>query len=116
MDAMVWLLVAVVVLILGATAVVASGRWGQMPALDDERLVDDLPAGELGADDLREVRFAVVPRGYSMAEVDRLLARVAEQLDQVPVEPATPALVEVEEEPPSRPRRAGMGNVALDAE
>lgn len=116
MDAMVWFLVAVVVLILGATAVVASGRWGQMPALDDERLVDDLPTGPLGAEDLREVRFAVVPRGYSMAEVDRLLARVADQLDEQPVQRPVTAVADVEEELVSRPRRVGMGNDAPDAE
>jgi DivIVA domain-containing protein len=42
----------------------------------------DLPAGRLGADDVRRVRFGVTLRGYRMSEVDALLERLAAQLDE----------------------------------
>ena len=46
-----------------------------------DRVAPDLPPGELTADELRDVQFAVVPRGYSMAQVDALLERLAEERD-----------------------------------
>lgn len=42
----------------------------------------DLPVGELGAEDVRRVRFGVTLRGYRMSEVDALLDRVAAQLEE----------------------------------
>ena len=35
--------------------------------------------GELGADDLRRVRFSLAFRGYRMSEVDALLDRLARE-------------------------------------
>lgn len=78
---MIWLLSSVVILVLGASAVIASGRWGEMPEVVDDRPVPALPAGELGPDDLRQARFAVVTRGYSPVQVDALIARLAAQLE-----------------------------------
>ncbi len=37
--------------------------------------------GELGADDLRRVRFSLAFRGYRMSEVDALLYRLAGELE-----------------------------------
>ena len=76
------LLAAVVVLVLAATAIVASGRWGSMPALVDDRPFR-LPSGQepVGAEALRDIQFSVVPRGYSPEQVDGLLERLARQLE-----------------------------------
>jgi DivIVA domain-containing protein len=76
----IWFFAVIVVLALGAVAVVAAGRGAPMePAYDDapDSLV---PAeGPLTADDLRRVRFPIALRGYRMAEVDALLDRLAEE-------------------------------------
>jgi len=76
----IWFFAILVVLALGAVAVVAAGRGTPMaPAYDDapDSLV---PAeGPLTADDLRRVRFPIALRGYRMAEVDALLDRLAEE-------------------------------------
>ncbi|MGO4956535.1 DivIVA domain-containing protein [Luteococcus sp. Sow4_B9] len=84
---MTWFLALVVVAILGAAFVVGSGRWGSMPELPDEQHSRLPGPGPISADDLREVRFDVVPRGYSMRDVDLLLARLIEQLDEAPAAP-----------------------------
>ncbi|MBO0847011.1 MAG: DivIVA domain-containing protein [Nocardioides sp.] len=78
-----WFFAILVVLALGAVAVVAAGRGTPMePAYDDapDSLV---PAeGPLTAEDLRRVRFPLAFRGYRMAEVDALLARLAEEREE----------------------------------
>jgi DivIVA domain-containing protein len=77
----VWFLGVLVVLVIGATVVVAAGRGGEMRPVYDDRpdlLVPDAP---LTGDVLRSVRFSVAVRGYRMDEVDALLARLADQLD-----------------------------------
>ena len=84
-----WILAGFIIVVMAAAAVVASGRWGAMPPLVDDRPPGRIPAGPLSGDDLRDARFAVVPRGYAMAQVDELLARVAAQLDAAPTESAS---------------------------
>ncbi len=76
-----WVLWMFAVAILGLAAVAASGRLGSMPGTTTDTPRPHLPEGPISADTLRSVRFAVVPRGYSMAQVDQLLDRVARQLD-----------------------------------
>jgi DivIVA domain-containing protein len=79
---MMWLFAILVVLALGAVAVVAAGRGRPMdPAYDDAP--DSLVPvdGPVTADDLRRIRFPLAVRGYRMAEVDALLERLAEELD-----------------------------------
>lgn len=71
----------IAVAVLGLAAVAASGRLGDMPATVTDTPVPHVPQGRLTADDLRQARFAVVPRGYSMVQVDELLDRLARQLD-----------------------------------
>lgn len=76
-----WGLAGFAVVVLAAAAIVGSGRWGAMPPAIDDRHPGMVPDGVLDADDLRDVRFSVVPRGYSMQQVDALLARLADQLE-----------------------------------
>lgn len=80
---MTWVFAALVVAALGGVAAVAAGRFGAMPEAYDDR--PDLavpPTGPLASDDLRRVRFSLALRGYRMSEVDALLERLADQLDQ----------------------------------
>ena len=75
---MVWLFAILVVLALGAIAVVASGRGAPMERAYDDRPDAVVPAeGPLSGADLRRVRFSLAFRGYRMSEVDALLDRLA---------------------------------------
>jgi DivIVA domain-containing protein len=79
----IWLFAILIVLALGAIAVVASGRGTPMaPSYDDapDSLVPR--EGPITADDLRRIRFPIALRGYRMAEVDALLDRLAEEREQ----------------------------------
>ncbi|MDP3893531.1 DivIVA domain-containing protein [Nocardioides sp.] len=75
---MMWFFAILIVLALGAVAVVAAGHGRPMVPAQHDRpdvvLPDDRP---LGAEDLRRVRFPVALRGYRMADVDALLDRLA---------------------------------------
>lgn len=75
---MVWFFAILVVLALGAIAVVASGRGEPMERAYDDRPDAVVPAdGPLSGADLRRVRFSLAVRGYRMSEVDALLDRLA---------------------------------------
>lgn len=69
-----------------------------------------LPLGPLTGDDVRRVRFPIVLRGYRPADVDALLARLADQLgadsaaSPEPIAPVATAGV--------APAAAGPGTVA----
>ncbi|MDX6293319.1 MAG: hypothetical protein QOH50_2394 [Kribbellaceae bacterium] len=76
-----WFFALIVVLLIGAVAVVASGRWGAMSETYDDRPDVLVPARHaLTADDIESSRFAVGVRGYRMDEVDTLLERVAREV------------------------------------
>jgi|GEM_PF-801505 DivIVA domain len=77
-----WLVWMVAVAILGLAAVAASGRLGEFPATVTDTPQPHVPGGSLTGADLRALRFAVVPRGYSMQQVDELLDRISHQLEQ----------------------------------
>lgn len=77
-----WFLWILAVAVLGLAAVASSGRLGELPPTVNDTPTPHLPPGDLTADDVRRARFAVVVRGYSMAQVDELLERVARQLDE----------------------------------
>ena len=87
---MMWLFAILIVLALGAIAVVAAGRGTPMsPAYDDapDALV---PRDEpVSAEDLRRIRFPLAFRGYRMAEVDALLERLAEEREIADAERAS---------------------------
>lgn len=77
-----WLLAIGVVVLVGAVAVVATGRGEAMREVTRERRAARVPAsGPLTGGDLRRVRFSTALRGYRADEVDELLARLADQLD-----------------------------------
>ncbi|WP_328991666.1 DivIVA domain-containing protein [Kribbella sp. NBC_01245] len=76
-----WFFALVIVVLIGAVAVVASGRWGGMAEVYDDRPDVLVPARRaLTADDIESSRFAVGVRGYRMDEVDTLLERVAREV------------------------------------
>lgn len=83
MTGMEWLLWMLAVAILGLAAVASTGRLGELPSTVTNTPVPHLPVGVLTGTDLEQVRFAVVTRGYSMPQVDELLARLSLQLDGV---------------------------------
>lgn len=82
MSAVQWFLWALVPAVLAVAAVAGSGRLGGLPP----DAVRDVPTptydpGPLTGDDVRGVLLAIEPRGYSTAQVDDLLDRLARQLD-----------------------------------
>jgi DivIVA domain-containing protein len=95
---MMWFFAILVVLVMGAIAVVASGRGEPMAEAYDDRPDVVVPADRaLTGEDLRRVRFPLALRGYRMSEVDALLDRLARELEEhrhdhpagdPPVEPA----------------------------
>jgi DivIVA domain-containing protein len=96
---MTWVFAILLVLLLGAIAVVAAGRGTPMSEAYDDRPDAVVPTdGPLTADDLRRVRFSLAFRGYRMSEVDALLDRLATERDE-----DTPA-----------PRPEGRGGAASD--
>ena len=78
---MTWFFAILIVLALGAIAMVASGWGAPLATTYDDRAEVLVPDDDLAADDLRNVRFTTVLRGYRMSEVDALLVRLAEQLE-----------------------------------
>lgn len=78
---MMWFFAILLVLVMGAIAMVAAGRGTPLAPAYDDRPDVSVPAGTLVGDDLRRVRFSLAFRGYRMSEVDALLDRVAAQLE-----------------------------------
>lgn len=78
---MTWFFAVLIVLVMGAIAVVAAGRGGTMAEVYDDRPDARVQAeGPLTSEDLRRVRFTTAFRGYRMSEVDALLERLAGEL------------------------------------
>jgi DivIVA domain-containing protein len=76
-----WFIAVVAIAALGVAAMAAAGGVGEM----GQEPVDDvyrqqLPDRALSGQDIRSARFAVGFRGYSMAQVDDLLERLAEEV------------------------------------
>lgn len=76
----VMMLVAAVVFLLVS---VVFGRGEELPALPPGASPTRLPASGVTGDDLRSVRFQLVLRGYKMTEVDWVLRRVGDELDDL---------------------------------
>ena len=87
-----WFFAILIVLALGAVALVAAGRGAPLSEVYDDRPDASVPAhGPLGADDLRRVRFSLAFRGYRQSEVDALLDRLASEREQVDAPDEQPA-------------------------
>lgn len=88
---MTWFFAVLIVLVMGAVAVVASGRGASLgPSYDDRadvRLPVDRP---LTGNDLRGLRFNTAVRGYRASEVDALIDLLAAQLDEEREDPHDP--------------------------
>jgi DivIVA domain-containing protein len=76
----VMVLVAAVVFLLAS---VVFGRGEEMPGLPPGASPTRLPESGVTAEDLREVRFQQVVRGYKMSEVDWVLQRVGAELEEL---------------------------------
>jgi DivIVA domain-containing protein len=76
----VMVLVAAVVFLLAS---VVFGRGEEMPGLPPGASPTRLPESGVTAEDLREVRFQQVVRGYKMSEVDWVLQQVGTELDEL---------------------------------
>ncbi|MEI8083879.1 MAG: DivIVA domain-containing protein [Actinomycetes bacterium] len=75
------LLMAVLLTGICFTALVAVGRFGQMPEATRDRVPLILPTTPLDSAQLARTRFSVVARGYRMSEVDEVLDLVGRELD-----------------------------------
>ncbi|WP_445258267.1 DivIVA domain-containing protein [Nocardioides aurantiacus] len=79
---MTWVLTVLLVLLVGAVAVLVAERGGaSLPPAYDDRPDVVLPDGPLTGDDLRGLRLNTAVRGYRADEVDALLERLAAELD-----------------------------------
>jgi DivIVA domain-containing protein len=76
----VMVLVAAVVFLLVS---VVFGRGEELAALPPGASPTRLPESNVTGDDLRKVRFQLVVRGYKMSEVDWVLQRVGDELDEL---------------------------------
>lgn len=84
--------------ILGLAALVAVDRFGAMQAEPvRDTYQPPVPAGEMAADDLVDVRFGLAPMGYDMGQVDELMARMARELDERDAQRGVGVLTPVEE-------------------
>ena len=80
---MTWFFAVLIVLLIGAVAVVASGRGSTLGTAYDDRADVRLPAeGPVTGDDVRDLQLNTAVRGYRASEVDALLERLAAQLDE----------------------------------
>ncbi len=76
----VMVLVAAVVFLLAS---ILFGRGEELPALPQGASPTRLPESGVTAEDLRTVRFQQVVRGYKMSEVDWVLERVGDELEEL---------------------------------
>jgi len=82
-TALIYLLVVVAVAaaVFGLAAAVF-GRGEELAPLAPGATPTRLPVGDVEGDDVRALRFPQALRGYRMAEVDWVLARLADELDR----------------------------------
>jgi DivIVA domain-containing protein len=97
----VMVLVAAVVFLLAS---ILFGRGEELPALPQGASPTRLPESGVTAEDLRTVRFQQVVRGYKMSEVDWVLERVGDELEELRGRIAElEAELEAEKEPEGAP-------------
>jgi DivIVA domain-containing protein len=77
----IWLFALVAIVVIGGLVVLAVVRGAQVRPVYDDRREVRLPADRpLRSEDLSGVRFTTAARGYRMAEVDALLARLRAEM------------------------------------
>ena len=79
----VMILVAAVVFLLAS---VVFGRGEELPALPPGASPTRLPSSGVTAEDVRNIRFQLVVRGYKMSEVDWVLRRLGGELEDLRAE------------------------------
>ena len=79
----VMILVAAVVFLLAS---VVFGRGEELPALPPGASPTRLPSSGVTAEDIRNVRFQLVVRGYKMSEVDWVLRRIGGEMEDLRAE------------------------------
>ena len=80
-GAVIWLWVLVLVVVIGAIAVLAARREQPMSEASEDRPDRAVPTGRaLTSDDLEAVRFTTALRGYRMDEVDALIDQLRADL------------------------------------
>ena len=85
---MTWVFAVLIVLVMGAVAVVAAGHGAPLGPTYDDRPDVRLPADRpVTGKDLRELRFNTALRGYRASEVDALIEHLAAQLEGQPPGP-----------------------------
>ena len=83
-EALIYLVVMVLVaavIFLLASAVF--GRGEELAPLPPGASPTRLPAGDVTGDDVRQLRFQQVMRGYKMSEVDWVLERLSSEVDRL---------------------------------
>ncbi len=78
----IWLWALLTVAIIGAVAVVASGRWGSMQDVHEDRPDVVVPATWISSRHIKDVRFSPSIRGYRQDEVDSFLDLLATEIDR----------------------------------
>ena len=79
---MTWFFAVLIVLLMGAVAVVAAGHGAPLGEADDDRATVGLPTDRhVTAADLRGLRFNTAVRGYRASEVDAFIEQLAAQLE-----------------------------------
>jgi DivIVA domain-containing protein len=97
---MMWVFAIMIVLAMGAVAMLAAGRGEPMAPAYDDRPDAAVPRDRpLVADDLGRVRFSLAVRGYRMSEVDALLERLAAEMRARDAGPSADADADIEVEP-----------------
>ena len=75
-------LLLVLLAVIAAIAVVATGRGGSLPEAEPDRSARGvLPAGHVDRAAVVGLRFTLAFRGYRMTEVDDVLDRLLDELD-----------------------------------
>jgi DivIVA domain-containing protein len=76
-----WFMLIALIAVVGAVALVALGRGGELPEAEHDRLDQPLPLDRsVGRADIDTLRLPVAVRGYRMTDVDDVLDRVAAEL------------------------------------
>ena len=110
-----WFFAVLIVLAMGAVAVVAAGHGAPLGPAYDDRPDVDLPAeGPVRAEDLRGLRLTTAVRGYRTDEVDALIERLATQLEGARAPGAATAEAPAASEEPSAEESDGPGSDLSD--